>query len=395
MNLNRKLKILVSNPNFKFGVGGRDDYFIPILNELTSEGHEIYLSCDSIVDSALLPSKGVFVRKSKPPINNVFWRLNIFSKILNLYFEFRKLKSLKIDVFLTCGLIDVIAANYAMKKIPIVFIPNSLLADEDVTSYLKLNKIDYYYLSFIMRRIQKIGLKNSKKILIFTKTAFEIWKSRYSLAFQKCCIAPPGCNTIKYAPRVADSNLLNELGLKKEHYILLAAGRLVPLKAYEFLLHAMALTNDNTYLLVAGDGPDHDSLVGLAVSLRVEDRVRFLGFRTDLDKLLNLSHIFIHPSRLEYYGLVMAQALCSGVPVICRKPNRGSVDTVNNELVSDGVTGFLVKSEKELSEKINLLIEDKELLEEMKVNARQVALKRYSWGRHFNQLKNLLYDSIQ
>ncbi len=81
------------------------------------------------------------------------------------------------------------------------------------------------------------------------------------------------------------------------------------------LLKALAKVPD-AVLWMAGEGPLRDELMALAQTLGVADRVRWLGWRTDLAALLAASTLCTFPSRIEPFGTVMVEAWAAGVPLI-------------------------------------------------------------------------------
>ena len=112
-------------------------------------------------------------------------------------------------------------------------------------------------------------------------------------------------------------------------------------KGLDVLLNAIPvmLRHLDVRLIVAGGG-DLALAKSLATSLRVAKSVRFLGFVDD-EKLWNLYEacdVYVSPSRLEGFGLSIAEAMLVGKPVVAT--NVGGVA----EIVTDGENGLLVKS---------------------------------------------------
>jgi len=97
--------------------------------------------------------------------------------------------------------------------------------------------------------------------------------------------------------------------------LMLAAGRLHRNKAFDVLLAAMKQV-DGVYLLLAGDGEDARALEGLAQKLGVADRVRFLGWRTDIPDLMASADMLVCPSRIEPLGNVVIEAWARNLPVV-------------------------------------------------------------------------------
>lgn len=129
------------------------------------------------------------------------------------------------------------------------------------------------------------------------------------------------------------------LGLCVDDFVFLFVARLVPGKGHAEALLALAETTrraPSARLVVVGDGPEAPGLAELAGSLGIADRVRFVGYRADVDRLLAMGDAFVHPSRREPFGLSILEASCAGLPTIAYREG-GPMD-----IVDDGVNGILV-----------------------------------------------------
>ncbi len=69
-------------------------------------------------------------------------------------------------------------------------------------------------------------------------------------------------------------------------------------------------------LFAAGEGRELPAWRQRAAAAGLGDRVRFLGYRQDVEALLAAADVLIHPARYEAYGLSVHEAICSGVPAI-------------------------------------------------------------------------------
>lgn len=118
----------------------------------------------------------------------------------------------------------------------------------------------------------------------------------------------------------------------------LAIGRLVPQKGFDLLIEAFSKAGLDLELLIAGEGPERESLERLVRELKLEKSVRFLG-RADRSKAVSLfagCRFFVMPSRQEPMGIVNLEAMALGKSVIA--PRVGGVP----EIVVDNETGLLV-----------------------------------------------------
>jgi 1,2-diacylglycerol 3-alpha-glucosyltransferase len=91
------------------------------------------------------------------------------------------------------------------------------------------------------------------------------------------------------------------------------------------------------HLVLCGDGPMREELENLACQLRIEDYVHFPGFiqYPQLPAFYGLATVFMHASVSEQWGLVVNEAMASGLPVLVSEACGCAPD-----LVSNGVNGF-------------------------------------------------------
>lgn len=152
----------------------------------------------------------------------------------------------------------------------------------------------------------------------------------------------------------------SDFGIPDGAPLMLAAGRLHRNKAFDVLLTAMKQT-DGVYLLLAGDGVDAKSLEGMAHKLDVADRVRFLGWRTDIPDLMATADMLVCPSRIEPLGNVVIEAWARNLPVVA------TASEGPGWLIEDGVDGLLspVDDADLLAESIARLVSDPQLAPRM------------------------------
>jgi len=128
-----------------------------------------------------------------------------------------------------------------------------------------------------------------------------------------------------------------QFGIAKDDFVVVAVGRLVPLKGYDLLLETLALfpLNERPKVLLVGDGEERPNLERLATKLGLEGWVQFLGFLSDIRLALFAADVFVQPSRNEGLGVAILEAMASGLPVIASRV--GGIP----EIVRDGETGLL------------------------------------------------------
>jgi glycosyltransferase involved in cell wall biosynthesis len=158
------------------------------------------------------------------------------------------------------------------------------------------------------------------------------------LPFASPIIIPNGIDTRALAARAAASRdeVRAELGLASDDVAFANVARLHPDKGQATLIAAFARAAlPRARLYVVGVGPLDAELRGLAASLGVADRVRFLGERTDVPRLLGGFDAYVHPSLAEALGISVLEAMSAGLPTI------GAAADALPEYITDGATGWL------------------------------------------------------
>jgi glycosyltransferase involved in cell wall biosynthesis len=156
----------------------------------------------------------------------------------------------------------------------------------------------------------------------------------------------------------------------------LHVGRLSFEKRIDVILDAMALVVKNypeATLTIIGKGPAMESLEAQSTRLNLKNNVKFKGFvkRDRLPEIYREHDVFVTASEMETQGIVLLEALASGLPVI------GVNMLATPDVVHNKKTGFLVKKgdSKKMGKRMIQLIQKPKLVKEMGVNARKEARK--------------------
>lgn len=124
------------------------------------------------------------------------------------------------------------------------------------------------------------------------------------------------------------------LNLQDSARFILTLGRLHENKAFDTLIRALVDIPD-TYLVIAGEGPEREALEELATRLGVRPRIRMLGWRDDVPALLAACDVFVCPSRHEPLGNVVIEGWAQSRPVVAAASQGPS------QLIRDGLDGLL------------------------------------------------------
>ncbi|MDR3056675.1 MAG: glycosyltransferase [Prevotella sp.] len=141
------------------------------------------------------------------------------------------------------------------------------------------------------------------------------------------------------------------LSLPSDAKIILMTARFTIHKDHNTLIRAFSkLTDKNTYLLLIGDGPLKERSENLAVQLNLENRILFLGIRSDVPELIKMADICVLSSNWEGFGLVAVEYMAAARPVIA-----SNVEGLRN-VVNDAGILFEKGNIEDLKNKIEYLL---------------------------------------
>jgi glycosyltransferase involved in cell wall biosynthesis len=191
------------------------------------------------------------------------------------------------------------------------------------------------------------------------------------VAESKISVIYNGVDTEEFAPGHAPRS---EFGLPENKFLALFAGDMTtPRKNLDTVLEALKSAPEVDLVVVGAlrknPYPERVRAMGLA------GRVTFLGFRRDLPKVMQAVDAFVYPSRYEPLGLVVLEALASGLPVVTARATGAS------ELIGPDC-GFVIdeaRDDRALAEALGALANNGELRGRMALGARRTA-ERHTWA---------------
>lgn len=123
----------------------------------------------------------------------------------------------------------------------------------------------------------------------------------------------------KYNEKIRNK-VRKKLNIDNDTLVIGHIGRFVKQKNHEFLIDVFKevyQSNNNTILLLIGQGPLIDEIKEKVENFGIKDNVKFLGQRNDVNDLYQAMDIFLFPSLYEGLGMVAIEAQTSGLPCVC------------------------------------------------------------------------------
>ncbi|MFA6273184.1 MAG: glycosyltransferase family 4 protein [Candidatus Paceibacterota bacterium] len=207
-------------------------------------------------------------------------------------------------------------------------------------------------------------------------------------------VIPNGVDIEKFNPDFATQNRGNK--------ILITTSRLVKKNGVGDIIEALKLLPENLKLIIVGSGELEKSLKFKVKSLKLEERVRFLGFvePEKIPEYLWTSDIFIRPSLSEGLGNSFIEAMTAGLPIIGTSvggipdflfpPERSDLKSgERSDLIPTGLF-CEPNNPQSIAEKVKLLLADNSLRQKIIANGQKLVAEKYDWNLIANQMRQVL-----
>lgn len=249
------------------------------------------------------------------------------------------------------------------------------------------NKINLMLIKYLYKYADKIICK-SKEMMVDLK--------KYSKVNSEYVIYNPyNIDNIK----LLSNERVDDFNFNKNQKYLITVGRLHKDKNQKFLIEAMKSLTDY-HLLIIGEGTCKHGLLEYSTSLKVDERVHFLGRKVNPYKYISKSDFFVSASLAEGFPNVLVEAMICKTPVIfsdCQTGPREILAPKTNFInkLKNGYSieefGILFSSNdlKSFIDSINFLNNNLELIEKLKVDGFHRAYD-FSLDKIINQYKKVL-----
>ena len=182
------------------------------------------------------------------------------------------------------------------------------------------------------------------------------------------------------APSVDRAEVRRSFGWPAETPLVVFAGRLMAQKSVQTLVDALDVlqhVRPGVRSLIVGEGPERSVLEETAHDYRLDDKVKFLGHRGDLPRLVAAADMLVLPSLYEGLPNVVLEAMELGKPVVA------TAAPGTTEVVVDGETGLLVplRNPPALAKAIRTLVDDPERAKTMGAAGRTRVEAEFGVGR--------------
>ena len=211
---------------------------------------------------------------------------------------------------------------------------------------------------------------------------------------EKISMIPSGTSIPKRITIAEQAKLRKELGLEANDLVLFSAARLHKQKGHSLLLDVfwkVMVAVPKAKLLIAGAGSEEDSLKRKAKKIQFGKRVKFVGYRTDVERILSIVDVNVLPSSAEGLGIATIQALGMGIHVVAFDVGAVSEGVIHKE------TGYLIElgDIDGFAEAIIELLKNPSKRKELGLNAIEHIERKYSIKRSVEEMEKVFLTLLQ
>lgn len=288
------------------------------------------------------------------------------------------------DPFLTS--IIGILAKYLF-NIPIHIQNHSCFIDNKI--WIKERPIIFRILNFI----GKINIKLADRLRVVNSREKNIYMIKLQIPEHKIDLAPVPIDSSFWESKTSESEKDEFIfihKIEKNHIKLGWAGRFVRVKNLPYLFEAISKIQQSRFqLIMAGNNLEtYYDLKKLEKKYSITPIYTGLLSKKELKSFYKSIDIYLHTSNYEGYGLVVADALSNGIPVVSTNV-AGS-----NDLIIHGKTGFVANTISEFSNYVDLLITDEDLRKSFSRNAYFFARKHLNLEKMEKEVVNSIIKTI-
>lgn len=247
-----------------------------------------------------------------------------------------------------------------------------------------------HYWTFAIERFN-YRRKRYRKIIAISEFIKKRLIDYYGLPDEDIVVIHHGVNLEEFNPSkkgIYRAEIRKSFGIAGNDLLLVFTGKEFRRKGLQYVFQALGkLRDERVKLIVVGSG-EISQFRAIAQRLGIDRNIFFIGHSSDVARYYAASDVFILPSTFDAFGMVVLEAMASGLPVIVSR-NMGA-----SEIVADGEEGIVLKNYfdyNEIAESVRWLIETPSLKGKWGANARSKA-EKFSWDIVAEKTLEVLYD---
>jgi UDP-glucose:(heptosyl)LPS alpha-1,3-glucosyltransferase len=174
------------------------------------------------------------------------------------------------------------------------------------------------------RNIEKDTFSSNKKtrIIILSHNQYSEYRSAWGTEPSRMMLVPPTMATSRRKPHYRTDGtrqkFRSQLNIKESDWVWISVGVQPWTKGIDRTIEALVKFPDATLLIAGLDQTNKNSIkmLNLARTFGVTSRIKWLGHREDIPRLMAAADLLVHPARYDTTGTVILEAIVNGLPVI-------------------------------------------------------------------------------
>lgn len=353
-------------------VGGGERHLVDLTKSLAARGHSVYV--------ALIPNSPLISELSFLPTQQI----------------------LEVPLRNSMDLSSAMHLARLTREHPVDIIHAHVARDYPLTAFAsaRAGNIPYVltrHVLFPLKSVQRLILRRASRIIAVSQAVAATLEGQGIFDSDKIVTIPNGINIERFAETAKHRTRPLDHDNDATKLIVGMVGHLAPIKGQRDYVRAAAIVAaerlDVDFVIVGEDkartGEHRSAIESLIAELKLKKRIQLLGWLDDVRGVLGSLDLFVSPSRAEPFGLVIVEAMASGVPVVA------TMSEGAREIIEDGVTGRLVPLEDPdaLAKAVKELLADPSERQRLSVNALN-KVQLYSLGRMVDATEQLYLDVL-
>jgi len=372
----------IAYPVFDYSKSGGVERVVKNMARICGEkGHEIHIFSSSIPGNGDHHAMTTFHNVAIPPAP-FFMRFYLFSRLAS-----RQLKKHKFDIIHNQGadsrVQDVITAH-SCHRAWLEYVRRTSTA-----GYIK-RRLNPAHSVIIANEKLNYSPGNYKKIIAVSGNVKQDLMTFYGVPEKDISVIPLGVDTTEFTPEnklLYRNNVRQSYNISDDEFLILLVANELRRKGLSVLLKALANMRDIPFRLMVVGCASTLAYAAQAQRLGIKDRVLFIRATADIKRYYACADAFVMPTQYEPFGLVIIEAMASGLPVIVSKCAGASSLLDEKQLIQNPL------DVNEVAGKIRCLAEDSGFRTAAAKNALSM-VQKLSWENTTEQVISV-YKSIE
>lgn len=235
--------------------------------------------------------------------------------------------------------------------------------------------------------LDKVTVSYIDEILVLSRIATGYVRKAYNRSAR---VVRTGIDTELFR-NASGEDTRRRYGLEND-FILLFVGSSMYARRSDLIkaLYHLYKAYDNVKLIL--DGGEQDALIRLSEKLGVRDKVLFLYSTSDeeLVKVYAACDVFVYPTSISPWGLVVIEAMATAKPVVVSK------QAGTSEIIQSGVNGIVVDHARpeEIAKQVEMLMNNPKLRKKLGENAYEYVKNNLSWEKYAEKMESIFQQTI-